>query len=359
MSKKHKYFNLYQKIISEENIRKAYKQVLRGNNKYCNEAIEFHRNETRNLNNLIKSLEDESYRFDGYTSFYVYEPKKRLINAPGFKDKIVQIAINNVLKHVYYKCFIKDSYGSIDFKGTHRCAERNSYFLRKAYWKWGAESYITYLDIEKFFYSINRDILKGLYERKIGCQKTLWLLFEIIDSADKLGEKGLPLGNTISQLSANVYMNELDQFVKRKLRVKFYTRYMDDMMAISRDKEAAKEVMQKASSFIENKLDLRMNEDKTKIFPIEQGINSIGYKTYATHRLLRNQSKKKIKRKAKKIRIAIKEGRMTVEKAEQIFNSWHGHAKYCSSHNFINSLIEKNDYLTLTDRGIKIIKNKI
>jgi len=348
---------IFDKITDEENLYNAYKKALKGKGKYHVEAMKFALDEIYNLNELRMSLINGTYKFDGYTTFTVYEPKERIINAPHFKDKIVQLAINNVLKDVYNPCFIFDSYACIDGKGTHKCVDRIQHLMRKAKWEYGEETAIIKGDVKKFFYTINRDILKNLLQKKIKCKKTLNLLFKIIDSADTIDILGLPLGNTISQLCANIYLNELDQFCKRKLSLKYYIRYMDDVILFVKDKQTAKETLDSIIEFIEINLKLNLNKSKTKIFPLEQGVNAIGYKTYPTHRLLRNDSKKKIKRKIKAMPHLIKEGKLTIEKAEQILNSWLGHAKHGNSYNFIKKLIMKNNFLYITNKkGKKVLK---
>lgn len=338
---------LFNKIVNEENIYKAYKKALKGKGKYHIEAMNFVLDEIYNLNTLKQSLIDETYQFDGYITFTVYEPKERVINAPHFKDKIVQLAINNVLKEVYDHCFIFDSYACIDNKGTHKCVDRIQHLMRKAKWEYGENTAILKCDVKKFFYTIDRQVLKSLLPKKIQCKKTLSLLFKIIDSADTVDLLGLPLGNTISQLCANIYLNELDQFCKRKLSLKYYSRYMDDIILFVKDKQTAREVLDLITEFVEKNLKLNLNKNKSKIFPLEQGVNAIGYKIYSTHRLLRNDSKKKIKRKIKAMPRLIVEGKMTTAKAEQILNSWLGHAKHGDSYNFIKNLMIKYYFLYL------------
>lgn len=336
---------LFTRIVEEDNFYKAYRTCLKGKSKYKPEAMRFALDEVYNLQQLRQSLIDETYEFDGYISFTVFEPKERMVDAPHFKDKIVQLAINNVLKEVFVPCFIHDSYACMDGRGTHKCADRISHFLRKTKWDYGDKAYIIKGDVSKFFYTIDREVLKKLLARKIKCTKTIRLLFKIIDSADVLDLRGLPLGNTISQVSANIYLNELDQFCKRKLGLKYYIRYMDDFIVITKTKDEANRILKLINEFIEAKLHLKLNQDKTKIFPIDQGVNSIGYKIHATHRLLRNSSKKKIKRKVRAMPRLIREGRLTVRKAEQMLNSWKGHADYANNYNFIQSLIKKYDFI--------------
>lgn len=347
MSKIFRNNEMFSRIVAESNMYFSYKKTQKGKSKYGNEAIEFALDETYNLRELTNSLILEYYQFSGYSEFLVREPKVRIINAPFYKDKIVQVAINNVLKEVYYPCFIHDSYACIDDKGTHECAKRIQHFMRKAKWEYGDGTFIIKLDIRKFFYSINREILKLLLPKKIKCKKTLRLLFKIIDSADIIDLLGMPLGNTLSQICANIYMDVVDQYAKRVLGLKFYARYADDIFIAVESKEMAQEVMELLRVFIKESVQLDLNDKKSKIFPINQGVNGIGYKIYTTHMLLRNDSKKKIKRKIKAMPSLIESGQLTIEKAEQMLNSWKGHADYACSHNFIQGLLKKYKFLTL------------
>lgn len=352
--------NLFEEIVKYDNMHDAYRQSRRRGGKYKVAAMKFSIDETYNLRSLQQSLIDETYNFGDYVEFMVYEPKERLINAPQYEDKIVQLSMNNILKQIYNKSFIYDSYACIDNKGTHKCVDRISYFMRKAKWQYGEEAYIVKMDVRKFFYSIDREIMKELYKKKITCKKTLRLLDNITDSADSIDPLGLPLGNTLSQISANIYMNEVDQYAKRVLGLKYYVRYADDIVIIVENKEKAIKVLKNIQDFTKENLNLKYNKKKTKIFPINQGVNAVGFKIHATHRLLRDTSKRNIKRKAKKLRPLIKDGQVTIEKAEQIFNSWYGHAFNACSHNFINQLIDRNDYIYICPNNtLKIDENKI
>lgn len=352
--------DLFKKIVKWENIEWAYRKSLKGVNKYGIDALQFSRDETYNLLKLIDSLKTGSYEFDGYKRFKVYEPKERIIDAPYHKDKIAQLAIDKVLKSVYQPSFIHDSYACLDNKGTHKAVDRVSYFMRKAAWQYGEDTFIIKLDIKKFFYSINREILKDILPKKIKCQATLELAYKIIDSADLIDPLGLPLGNTLSQLFTNVYMDQFDQYCKRVLRVKYYVRYADDVIAIVRNKEEAITILADMIQFLKERLDLEISPNKTRIFPLEQGVNAYGFKIFKTHRLLRNDSKKKIKRKTKRLRNTLAEGRITAEKVEQILNSWLGHAMHGNSYNFIQSLIKRNDYIYLDHKNtLRVDASKI
>lgn len=350
---------LFEQITDIKNLEKAYKQTQKGKGKYKQDSMKFNLDVTYNLRKLRDDLIGGEYEFGIYVCFKVFEPKERIINAPCLLDKIVQVAINNIIKLIYQPCFIHDSYACIDEKGTHKAVDRVSYFMRKSSWEYGKGAFIVKLDIRKFFYSIDREILKRVIKKKIHCKQTLELIYKIIDSAKMIDVLGLPLGNTLSQICANIYMNELDQHCKRSLSLKYYVRYADDVIVIVKNKEEASRVLSLMIELLNDKLNLNVNERKTKIFPIEQGVNAYGFKIYKTHRLLRDNSKKKIKRKAKKMKRLIVENLMTVEKAEQILNSWLGHAKNGSSRNFINNLLEKRSYIYMNRKNVLKINTNI
>jgi RNA-directed DNA polymerase len=309
--------------------------------------------EIYNLLQLRTEIKSGTYSFSGYINFKVTEPKVREINAPHYRDKIVQLAINNVLKEIYQPKFIYDSYACLDDKGTHACVKRIYYFMRKAKWEYGDGATIVKIDIKKFFYSIVRGILKELIARTIKDEETLNLVYIIIDSADEIDVVGMPLGNTISQLCANIYLNEIDQYAKRSLSLRYYIRYADDIVAIVENKERAKEVLELIRVRVETKLQLKLNENKSKTFPIAQGVNAIGFKIYPTHMLLRNDSKKRIKRKLRKFRPMLIEEKISIEKVEQILNSWHGHAEQANVYGFVQSLLKRFDYIKLVNKKSK------
>ena len=205
---------------------------------------------------------------------------------------------------------------------------------------------------------MDRKVLKRLLRQKIKCSQTLDLLDITIDSFP--GDVGLPPGSLSCQLCANIYLNELDQFCKRILGLKYYVRYTDDIVIIVENKEKARQVLKDIEWYIGEHLHLSLHPEKSKIFPLAQGVNSIGFKIHPTHRLLRNDCKKKIKRKIRKMPHLISEGHMTVEKANQMLRSWTGHAQHGCSRNFIQSLLDRYQYLSVDGKGLLTINtNKL
>lgn len=339
---------LFEKITSLDNLEKAYYKTQKGDGKYNKQSLLFSLDLTKNLLELQHELVSETYEVSGYNIFSVYEPKERVIYAPKYRDKIVQLSLFFALSEELDKKFIYDSYACIKGKGTHIAVDRLQYFIKHAKWNYGEDTYILKIDIKKYFYTIKKDILMNIVKKRIQDEKVVRLLHKIIYSTD--GD-GIPLGNAVSQLLANMYLNELDQYAKHQLGIKYYLRYMDDIVIVCRNKQESDYILTQLSNFIINILGLTPNKNKTKSFPIEQGINSIGYRTYATHILLRRESKIKIKRKVKKIKRLLDSNKIEITKAEQIFNSWLGHASRASSYNLIQHLINKYKYIKINQKG--------
>lgn len=353
MSKKYKH--LFDRVISDDNIERAYRNTQKGRLKYHVDSLVFTNDVTVNLKKLKQSIFDSTYIPGEYYRFKVYDPKERTIDTPAYIDKIVQHMINNVLAPIYKNCYIYDSYSCIVGKGTHAAVLRISQYLKLA--RNYKDPYVVRADIRKFFYTIDRNILKSIIARKITCTRTLHLIYKIIDSSPE--PTGLPLGCTTSQLFSNIYLNQLDQYIKRNLKAKYYVRYADDMIIIVDGKEKAKDCLLKIRVFLKEKLNLETNEKKSMCSPLRNGVNMVGFYMKATHRKLRRRSKKRIKNKIKKIKRLIESGSMKVDKAKQIINSWYGHARYSDSFNFIQYLLKRFKYLGLRKKKLYIKKYKL
>lgn len=319
--------SIWNEFMKEENFFDALDKVNKSKNRKTAEGILYNKDKILNTYILMSELENDTYEVSPYSEFTIYEPKERVIFAPAHRDKIVQIALNNVLKPVFYPLFIKDSCGSIDGKGTHYAADKIQHNMRAAKRTWGKWAYTLKLDIKKFFYSIDREVLKSLFYKYLNDERILELLCKITDSASIMGDTGIPLGNTISQLSSNIYLNEMDQYLKRQHSLRYYVRYMDDVIIQVENKEKAREVLEDASRFAEEKLRLQLNQNKSQYYPIDNCVNAIGYKIWPTHKKLRVRSKETAKN--------ILKTEKDPEKMENRLASWMGSAKKANSYNFI------------------------
>lgn len=262
-----------------------------------------------NLEEELITLQNEliwgAYRTGRYRRFAVYEPKTREIAALPFRDRVLHHALCNIIEPLFEKKFVRDSYACRAGKGTHAGSVRLVEFMRRAQRKWG-KVYCLKADIAKYFPSIDHEVLKNIIERTIRCKKTLCLIEGIIDSNG--GERGLPIGNLTSQLFANVYLNELDHLIKEEMKVKFYVRYMDDFVILHNDKRQLHQWKTEIEDFLKYKLRLDLNS-KTSIFPVSRGVDFIGYRTWATHKLLRKRSIIGMRRKLRRLINMYGEGR--------------------------------------------------
>ena len=205
------------------------------------------------------------------------------------------------------------------------------------------------LDISKYFYRIDHDVLMGILKRKIRDDDMIFLLDKIVNSSetnfglppgkspgevkrsDRVSEKGMPVGNLSSQMFANLYLNELDQYCKRTLGIHFYVRYMDDVIILHQDKDQLHEWKRIIDTFLKEKLQLDLNE-KTCIRPITLGVEFCGYKIWNTHIKLRKSTALKMKRNLKKLQKEYAAGEVTVEEAKQTISSYLGILKHCDSY---------------------------
>lgn len=345
------HFELYEKITSIENIERAHAKTMSNGRKFRATAVKYNMEKEMNLLRLQQRLVTGTYQMQHYIKFWVYEPKRRLIYAPRLEDKIVQLAIHNVIKEIYAKVFIADSYACQDGKGTLAAVNSVQRDMRIAEREF-KDPWIVAVDVSKFFYSINRPILKELLKKKIKCRKTLWLLYLIIDSSPTGisgmpgdTERGIPLGNVTSQDFANITLNEVDQYVQRFLGIRYYTRYMDDMIAIVDGKDKARELKRNMERFLINRLKLEANPKKSQIFPLKQGVNAYGYKIWTTHKLVRDDSKRAMKRRIKAMDRKLQSGQMELEDVTQAVSSWLGHARHSNSFNLCKKIFAKYEYI--------------
>lgn len=256
------------------------------------EVILFEMDLETNIIKILNELKNDTYKFGKYRSFIIYEPKERLIRSLPFRDRIVhQWYIEEFIKPFMYKRFIKDTYACLDDKGTHKAVEITQKYMKRMKKKYG-KYYILKCDIKKYFYSIDKSILINILSNLISDKKLMSFTYKILADGENIS---IPIGNYTSQWFANIYLNELDHYVKEKLCVKYYVRYMDDFIFLLKDKEECKFVLNNIRAFLSEKLHLELNH-KTKYYPSTMGINFCGFRIFETHRLLRNRCKKKIKK---------------------------------------------------------------
>ncbi|MEX2014027.1 MAG: reverse transcriptase/maturase family protein [Parcubacteria group bacterium] len=230
----------------------------------------------------------------GYHAFNISDPKPRNIHKASVRDRLLHHAIYRVLYSFFDKKFISDSYSCRLNKGTHKAMERFKIFAYKVSKNNTKQCWILKCDIKKFFASIDHTVLKNILERYIKDKDILWLLFQIIDSFETSTGRGLPLGNLTSQLLVNIYMNEFDQFVKHKLKVKYYIRYADDFVILHQSKDHLTYLRHGVNMFLEEKLKLSLYPDKVFIKTLSSGVDFLGWVHFPHHRILRTVTKRRM-----------------------------------------------------------------
>lgn len=281
-----------------------------------------------------------TYKLGAYRHHTVWEPKPRDAMSLPFKDKVVQHSlVDNILMPVFSRHFIKDNYASQKGKGPDLARERLEYFLHSHYRQRGSnEGWILVCDVSKYFYAIDHEILRSQVARLIDDDRIMDLLNMIIDSTD---DPGIPIGNQTSQAFALLYLSDMDHFIKERLRIKYYLRYMDDFVLIHEDKEYLKYCLTEIERVI-GEHRLRLN-GKTQICPMAQGVDIMGFHFYLTEsgkvvRKLRHRSKSKMRRKLHKYKRLYQAGRISKERIDASFGAWQSHAAHGQTYHLVRSL---------------------
>ncbi|MDD4358240.1 MAG: reverse transcriptase domain-containing protein [Candidatus Pacebacteria bacterium] len=311
--------NFYSQIHSFNNLHHSYLKV-RKNKRYKREILEFSFNLEENLFKIQKDLKEETYIHGGYKKFIVRDSKKREIKAPQVKDRLVHHALCNFITPIFDNTFYHYSYACRKGKGNHRAVND---FKRKL--KNKGDFFCFKADISKYFDSISNSLLFKIIKRKVKDKKAL----NLIDTIIKSNEKGIPIGNLTSQLFANIYLNEMDQFVKRGLKSKCFFRYMDDFVIFKKEKKELRRTKDKLEIFLNCKLDLKYKEKATSIFPVLNGIDFLGYVIFEKYTLPRKKTVLKMIKKIKK------------RTFKEAFNTWRAYARKTQSYFLKKSIFTK------------------
>ncbi len=293
--------HIYNNIISIENLLLSWREFLHGKKKR-KDVAEFSVNFMDNIFMLHRELSEKTYKHGGYQAFKISDPKPRDIHKASVRDRLVHHAIYRIMYPYFDRKFIFDSYSCRIGKGTHKAIYRLRHFGRIVSQNNTRTCWILKCDIQKFFANINHEILKDILEKYIGDEDALWLFSQVIDSFNTKDKNrvGLPLGNLTSQPLVNIYMNELDHFIKRELKMEFYIRYADDFVILHEDKAYLEKIIPEISRFLETKLRLSLHPNKVFIKTLASGTDFLGWVNFSKHRILRTSTKKRMMKKLKK-----------------------------------------------------------
>jgi len=287
-----RYKNLYDKIISIENIALAHRKAKKGKGHYSDvRAVE--KSPCLYFESLHKKFLFEKYKTSDYSIITrdTSGKTRQIFKLPYFPDRIVHHCIMNIMEPIWEKTLIRDTYSSIKGRGIHDGVKRVKGFLKD---KKGTR-YCLKMDVKKFYPSIDHGILKLIIRRKIKCPQTLRLLDEIIDSSP-----GLPIGNYLSQYFGNLYLSGLDHWCKESIKIKYYARYCDDIVIFSNSKRHLHIIKDMISNYCELNLRLQI-KDTWQVFPTAiRGVDFLGYRFFGGYTLIRKSIVRNFKRKVRK-----------------------------------------------------------
>jgi len=315
---------MYEKITSINNILVAWEEFIVNKKKRADVQI-FSKDLLANILSLHDDLIHTTYKHAGYQCFNINDPKARVIHKAVVRDRLVHHAIYRILYPIFDEGFIFDSYSCRLDKGTHKAVRRLESFALKVSRNYTKPCYALKCDVKKFFNSVDHEILLKLISRKISDPDIIWLIEEVINSFNKsssvqlelldlrkanrasarererrrptgavLAGHGIPIGNLTSQLFANIYLNELDQFVKHTLKIKHYLRYCDDFVILSDNQEELQTIVGSIGEFLNEHLRLKLHPNKVTIRKLKQGIDFLGYVVLPYHTVLRTKTKKRM-----------------------------------------------------------------
>lgn len=328
-----RYGNIWSEIIDFSNLLAAARQAQKGK-RFRENVLAFNYNLEPELFKLKTELESKTYCPGHYRTFEIKEPKSRMISAAPYRDRVVHHALCNIILPLFERTYIADSYANRVGFGTHRALRRFTKFARSS-------PYVLQCDIRKYFPSIDHTILKSLIRKKIKCSDTLWLIDKIIDNSNEQEHKveyfpgdslleplqrrrGLPIGNLTSQFFANIYLNGFDHFVKEKLKVNQYIRYVDDFALFSDNSQFLADARIAVEEYLAT-LRLKIHPIKSQLFETKIGANFLGFRILPDRIRVRKENLRRARRRLRRMQVEYDQGKIGDEKVSQSIQSWVAH----------------------------------
>jgi len=334
------YRRLYGQVYDWDNLYLAYRKARKGK-RGRQPAASFEFDLEQNLVQLQEELAARTYQPGSYQSFYIHEPKRRLISAAPFRDRVVHHALCNIIEPIFERSFIHDSYANRVGKGTHRALDRAQHYSRRF-------RYVLQCDVRQFFPSIDHALLRATLVRRIADPDILWLIDRILDSGSGVlseaydpvyfpGDdlfalnrpRGLPIGNLTSQFWANCYLNPLDHFVKRSLNCLGYVRFVDDLLLFANDSAT---LWRWHAALVGEMADLRLSfHPGAHPRPVAEGMPFLGFIVFPTHRRLKRRKGIHFQRRFKALRLAYQRGEATFDQTQASVQGWVNHVRYADT----------------------------
>jgi RNA-directed DNA polymerase len=343
--------NLFPHVYDFENLYLAWRKARKGK-RGREGAAAFERVQEQELLVLQEELQNFTYTPGPYRNFYVHDPKKRLISAAPFRDRVVHHALYRVIEHIWESRFIYDTYANRVGKGTHRALDRAQEYLRKY-------GFFLQCDLCQFFPSIDHEILRGEFARRIQDRNLLRLCDTILASGVGVLEgeyemawfpgddllaaarpRGLPIGNLTSQFWANVYLSDFDHFVKRELKCPAYLRYVDDFVLFDNDpnrlKEWRKAIVEKLAA-----LRLTLHDKRARTYASTTGLPFLGFRLYPEYRLVKRRKVNHFRRKLIGLVDEYGRGEIPLSRLDASVQGWINHVSYADSWGLRHSILRR------------------
>ncbi len=336
----------FEEVICLENLLEAWKKFEKGK-KSRKDVQMFQMNLMDNIFSLHRELSNFTYKHGGYQAFKINDPKPRDIHKATVRDRLLHHAIYRMLYPFFEKTFIADSYSCRLNKGTHKAINRFTTFINKVSKNNTRTCWILKCDIRKFFANIDHKILLNILAQYVPDKNILWLLENVVNSFNTKQNVGLPLGNLTSQLFVNIYLNELDQFIKHKLEARYYLRYCDDFVIFSEDKSWLEKQIPAIAEFLEEKLKLKLHPKKVSIETLASGVDFLGLVNFFHHKILRTKMKRKMLKKISGKCEDLQNGLISEDSFNQSLQSYLGIFKHCEGYKIEKILLDINGKMLL------------
>lgn len=330
--------HIYNQTIHLLNLLQAWEEFRKGKRKKVDVGI-FEKNLENNLFALHNELKEMTYKHGPYSNFFISDPKVRHIHKARVRDRVVHHLLFTALSPIFEPTFIADSFSCRIGFGTHKGFQKLVFYARKVSVNYTKDCWALKCDVEKFFDSVDHKILLDLIGKRIKDDDMLWLVREIVKSYGISFGKGLPIGNLTSQLFANIYLNELDQYVKETLRIKYYVRYTDDFVLLASDKKYLQQCVLDINKFLIHNLLLKLHSHKTVFRKFSWGIGFLGYTALPHYQIVKTRTKKRIFRKVGQKILLYLQGTVNKEGLKQTFASYFGILSHACSYKLKRVLI--------------------
>ena len=334
---------MFNHILSLRNLFTAWQEFKIGKTGK-HDVQEFAFNLENNIFRIHNELKSRKWKPDPYTSFYVRDPKLRHIHKATIRDRTFNQALFRVLYQIFDDRFITDSYSCREKKGTHRGVLKLQSYIRMITHNYTRPAFALKCDVRKFFDNIDHKTLFELIKKRVADNDVLNVIDLIIKSFETKPGKGLPLGNVTSQLFANIYLNELDQFIKHTLKIKCYLRYCDDFIILEQNSDILQEYIQRIESFLVGSLYLNLHPNKVTIRKCTQGVDFLGYIVMKSNIVLRTKTKKRVLRKITFLKEQLDKKLITQDLFDSTIQSYLGILKHCSGYKIQKEVLNRISY---------------